>query len=170
MPHCGRYSAVATVTTGSTARDAERVRFGVRTAVFDANRGFLLNGQMVKIQGTCNHQDHAGVGAALPDRLQYFRLGVLRQMGCNGVRTSHNMPTPELVEACDRMGVLMMCETRQMSSNPEGQAQLETMVRRYRNSPSIIIWSIGNEEAGTLRRRWWSDATNWTRRGRCPLL
>ena len=140
------YSAVATVTTGSTARDAERVRFGVRTAVFDANRGFLLNGQMVKIQGTCNHQDHAGVGAALPDRLQYFRLGVLRQMGCNGVRTSHNMPTPELVEACDRMGVLMMCETRQMSSNPEGQAQLETMVRRYRNSPSIIIWSIGNEE------------------------
>jgi beta-galactosidase len=78
------------------------------------------------------------VGAALPDRLQWFRLGVLREMGCNAVRTSHNMPTPEWVEACDRMGVMMMCETRQMSSNPEGMAQLEAMVKRYRNSPSII--------------------------------
>jgi beta-galactosidase len=67
-------------------------------------------------------------------------------MGCNAVRTSHNMPTPELVEACDRMGMMMMCETRQMSSSPEGLAQLEVMIKRYRNSPSIIIWSIGNEE------------------------
>jgi beta-galactosidase len=86
------------------------------------------------------------VGAALPDRLQYFPPRVLKEMGCNAVRTSHNMPTPEWVEACDRMGMMMMCETRQMSSNPEGLAQLETMVKRYRNSPSIIIWSIGNEE------------------------
>jgi beta-galactosidase len=78
--------------------------------------------------------------------VQWFRLGVLREMGCNAVRTSHNMPTPEWVEACDRMGMMMMCETRQMSSNPEGMAQLEVMVKRYRNSPSIIIWSIGNEE------------------------
>jgi beta-galactosidase len=67
-------------------------------------------------------------------------------MGCNAVRTSHNMPTPEWVEGCDRMGVMMMCETRQMSSSPEGLAQLEAMVKRYRNSPSIILWSIGNEE------------------------
>ncbi|HEV2214344.1 MAG TPA: DUF4982 domain-containing protein, partial [Terracidiphilus sp.] len=74
------------------------------------------------------------------------RVAVLQAMGCNAVRTSHNMPTPEWVEACDRMGLLMMCETRQMSSNPEGLAQLEAMVKRYRNSPSIIIWSIGNEE------------------------
>jgi beta-galactosidase len=86
------------------------------------------------------------VGAALPDRLQWFRLAVLREMGCNAIRTSHNMPTPELVEACDRMGMLMMCESRQMSSNPEGMRQLEFMVKRYRNSPSIVIWSIGNEE------------------------
>jgi beta-galactosidase len=140
------YKAVVTVESGGAARDAERVSFGVRTAVFDAERGFFLNGKPLKIQGTCNHQDHAGVGAALPDRLQAFRLGVLREMGCNAVRTSHNMPTPEWVDACDRMGVMMMCETRQMSSSPEGLAQLETMVKRYRNSPSIIIWSIGNEE------------------------
>jgi beta-galactosidase len=140
------YTAVVTVKANGAVRDAERVTFGVRTARFDANHGFFLNDKPLKIQGTCNHQDHAGVGAAVPDRLQYFRLGVLREMGCNAVRTSHNMPTPEWVAACDRMGVMMMCETRQMSSNPEGLAQLEVMIKRYRNSPSIILWSIGNEE------------------------
>ncbi len=140
------YSAVVTVESQGKARDAERVSFGVRTAHFDANKGFFLNGKPLKIQGTCNHQDHAGVGAAVPDALQWFRAGVLKEMGSNAVRTSHNMPTPEWVEACDRMGLMMMCETRQMSSSPEGLAQLETMVKRYRNSPSIIIWSIGNEE------------------------
>jgi beta-galactosidase len=140
------YSAVVTVVSAGKPRDAERVSFGVRTAHFDADKGFFLNGKSIKIQGTCNHQDHAGVGAAVPDRLQWFRLGVLQEMGCNAVRTSHNMPTPEWVEGCDRMGLMMMCETRQMSSNPEGMAQLEAMVKRYRNSPSIILWSIGNEE------------------------
>jgi beta-galactosidase len=140
------YSAIVTVEAGGKTRDAERITFGVRTALFDADKGFFLNGKPLKIQGTCNHQDHAGVGAAVPDRLQYFRLGVLREMGSNAVRTSHNMPTPEWVEACDRMGLMMMCETRQMSSSPEGMAQLETMIKRYRNSPSIILWSIGNEE------------------------
>ena len=140
------YSAIVTVEAGGKPRDAERVSFGVRTAVFDADKGFFLNGKSIKLQGTCNHHDHAGVGAALPDRLQLFRLGVLKEMGCNAVRTSHNMPTPEWVEGCDRMGVMMMCETRQMSSNPEGMAQLEAMVKRYRNSPSIVLWSIGNEE------------------------
>ena len=140
------YSAVVTVKSGGRVRDAERISFGVRTVLFDAQKGFFLNGQSLKVQGTCNHQDHAGVGAAVPDRLQWFRLAVLREMGCNAVRTSHNMPTPEWVEACDRMGMMMMCETRQMSSSPEGLAQLEAMVKRYRNSPSIILWSVGNEE------------------------
>jgi len=140
------YSAIVTVDAGGKARDAERVSFGVRTVEFTADKGFFLNGKSLKIQGTCNHQDHAGVGAAVPDRLQWFRLGVLREMGGNAVRTSHNMPTPEWVEGCDRMGMMMMCETRQMSSSPEGMAQLEAMVKRYRNSPSIILWSIGNEE------------------------
>jgi len=140
------YSAIVTVETNGKVRDGERVVFGVRTVLFDAEKGFFLNGKSIKIQGTCNHQDHAGVGAALPDRLQWFRLAVLKEMGCNAVRTSHNMPTPEWVEGCDRMGLMMMCETRQMSSSPEGLAQLEVMVKRYRNSPAIILWSIGNEE------------------------
>src|ERR1019366_5482812 len=140
------YSASATVEAGGKPRDRERVSFGVRSVVFDADKGLFLNGKSIKIQGTCNHHDHAGVGAAVPDRLQWFRLGVLREMGCNAVRTSHNMPTPEWVEACNHLGMMMMCETRQMSSNPEGMAQLEAMVKRYRNSPAIILWSIGNEE------------------------
>jgi beta-galactosidase len=140
------YTAIVTVKTGDKVRDAERITFGVRFVRFDADHGFFLNGQPLKIQGTCNHQDHAGVGAAVPDRLQAYRIAVLQGMGCNAVRTSHNMPTPELVEVCDRMGMMMMCETRQMSSSPEGMAQLEMMIKRYRNSPSIIIWSIGNEE------------------------
>ncbi len=143
-PHL--YSALVAVESEGKVRDAERVDFGVRTIAFDADKGFFLNGRRTLIQGTCNHQDHAGVGAALPDRLQVYRLSVLKDMGGNAVRTSHNMPTPEWVEACDRMGMMMMCETRMMSANPEGLAQLETMIRRYRNSPSVILWSMGNEE------------------------
>jgi beta-galactosidase len=140
------YTAEVSVSARGKVVDAEKVTFGIRTATFTADKGFFLNGQNVKIQGTCNHQDHAGVGAALPDRLQYFRAAVLKQMGGNAVRTSHNMPTPEWVQACERLGLMMMCETRQMSSSPEGLAQLEVMVKRYRNSPCIILWSVGNEE------------------------
>jgi len=140
------YSAVVSVECEGKIRDAERVHFGVRSLRFDADKGFFLNGKSVKVKGTCNHQDHAGVGAAVPDRLQYYRVAVLKEMGSNGVRTSHNMPTPELVEACDRLGMMMMCETRAMSATPEAIEQLESMVKRYRNSPSIILWSMGNEE------------------------
>ena len=140
------YYAVATVESGGTIRDRDQAMFGVRTLAFDADRGFFLNGKSTIIQGTCNHHDHAGVGAALPDQLQDFRVEVLKGMGCNAVRTSHNMPTPEWVEACARGGVLMLCETRLMSSNEEGLAQLEKMVKRYRNNPAVFLWSMGNEE------------------------
>jgi beta-galactosidase len=140
------YTAVVGVESGGKTVDAERVNFGVRSLRFDVDKGFFLNGKAIKVKGTCNHQDHAGVGAALPDRLQWYRLAVLKDMGGNAVRTSHNMPTPEWVEGCDRMGMMMMCETRLMSSTAEGLQQLTTMIKRYRNSPSIILWSMGNEE------------------------
>ena len=140
------YTAVISLESGGRRLDAEQLTFGVRTLNFDADKGFFLNGRAVKIKGTCNHQDHAGVGAALPDRLQSYRLAVLKEMGSNALRTSHNMPTPEWVEACDRMGMMMLCETRQMNSNNEGLAQLETMIKRYRNNPCVIMWSMGNEE------------------------
>jgi beta-galactosidase len=140
------YTAIVSVESAGKTLDAEQFNFGVRTLRWDADKGFFLNGQPLKIKGTCNHQDHAGVGAALPDALQSFRAAVLKDMGGNAVRTSHNMPTPEWVDACDRMGLMMMCETRNEAITPEGFDQLSVMVKRYRNSPSIILWSIGNEE------------------------
>lgn len=120
--------------------------FGIRSIRFDPDKGFFLNNKPVKIRGTCNHQDHAGVGAALPDRLQAFRVERLKEMGCNAIRTSHNPPTPELLDACDRLGMLIMDEHRMMGSTPEILGQLERLVRRDRNHPSVILWSILNEE------------------------
>jgi beta-galactosidase len=133
-----------TSTLGET--DAVETTFGIRTLRFDAKTGFYLNGAPLKIQGTCNHHDHAGVGAALPDSLHDYRVRRLKAMGCNAYRTSHNPPTPELLDACDRLGMLVMDETRLMDSTPEALAQLETLVRRDRNHPSVFMWSIGNEE------------------------
>ena len=109
-------------------------------------RDFLLNGKSVKLKGTCNHQDHAGVGAALPDAVQYYRVRKLQEMGCNSLRTSHNPPTPELLDACDELGMLVFDETRMMSSNPEGLSQFANLVRRDRNHPCVFMWSMGNEE------------------------
>ncbi len=126
--------------------DRRETPFGIRTCTFDAEKGFFLNGKPVKLKGTCNHQDHAGVGAAVPDALQYFRIRKLQEMGCNALRTSHNPPTPELLNAADELGMLVFDETRMMSSNPEGLSQFENLVRRDRNHPSVFLWSMGNEE------------------------
>jgi beta-galactosidase len=147
------YRALTTVESNGAIVDHEETNFGIRTILFDAEKGFFLNGKPVKIKGTSNHQDHAGVGAALPDRLQYYRVERLLEMGSNGYRTSHNPPTPELLDACDRLGMLVMDETRMMSSCAEGLSQLERMIRRDRNHPCIVIWSLGNEEPdqGTSR-------------------
>jgi beta-galactosidase len=140
------YRAVTSVESDTNITDTVETSFGIRTIRFDPDRGFFLNGQPVKMKGTCNHQDHAGVGAALPDRLQYYRIERLKEMGSNAYRTSHNPPTPELLDACDRLGMLVMDETRLMSSNPEGLDQLSRLVRRDRNHPSVVIWCLGNEE------------------------
>ncbi len=143
-PHL--YEVLTTIEVGGTAVDDYRTPFGVRTMHFDADRGFFLNGARVELKGTCNHQDHAGVGSALPDRLQYFRIAKLKEMGANAYRTSHNPPTPELLDACDRLGMLVLDETRMFSSSPQGLSQLRRMILRDRNRPSIFCWSIGNEE------------------------
>ncbi|HKF52387.1 MAG TPA: beta-galactosidase GalA [Candidatus Acidoferrales bacterium] len=132
--------------TSAPQLDSCETYFGIRSIHFDADHGFFLNGQRVEIKGMCNHQDHAGVGSALPDRLQYFRIAKLKEMGVNAYRTSHNPPTPALLDACDRLGMLVMDETRMFSSSSEGLSQLERMVRRDRNHPCIFLWSIGNEE------------------------
>lgn len=140
------YRLETTVESGGATVDAYATPFGIRSVRFDVNKGFFLNEKPVKLKGTCNHQDFAGVGAALPDRIQYYRVERLKDMGSNAYRTSHNPPTPELVDACDQLGMMMMCETRMMDSTPEGLSQLERMVRCHRNHPSIVIWSVGNEE------------------------
>jgi beta-galactosidase len=130
---------------GRTA-DRYATPFGVRTVRFDPDQGFFLNGAPVKLKGTCNHQDHAGVGVAVPDRLQAFRIERLKAMGSNAYRTAHNPPAPALLDACDQLGMLVLDETRRMSVDPEALDELERMVRRDRNHPSVIAWSIGNEE------------------------
>jgi beta-galactosidase len=140
------YKLVTEIQSDGQVVDRYETPFGIRTAQFDATRGLLVNGTPVKLKGTCNHQDHAGIGAALPDAVQYYRVARLQEMGCNSLRTSHNPPTPELLEACDRMGMLVFDETRMMSSNPEGLGQFENLVRRDRNHPSVFMWSMGNEE------------------------
>jgi beta-galactosidase len=141
------YKLVTEVSEQGEILDRYETPFGIRTVEFDAQKGFFLNGRSVKVKGTCNHQDHAGLGAALPDAVQYYRVRKLQEMGCNAIRTSHNPPTPELLSACDELGMLVFDETRMMSSNPEGLAQFGDLVRRDRNHPSVFMWSMGNEEA-----------------------
>jgi beta-galactosidase len=128
--------------------DVDRVStpFGIRTIRFDKDDGFFLNGQRVEIKGVCDHQDHAGVGSAIPDRLNAWRLEQLKKYGVNALRTSHNPPTPELLDAADRLGILVMDENRLIGSSPEILSQLTRLVARDRNHPSVIMWSLGNEE------------------------
>jgi beta-galactosidase len=140
------YTLAASIERRSSVLDRRLIPFGIRSIRWDANDGFFLNGARVEIKGTCNHQDHAGVGSALPDRLHEWRIAKLKEMGSNAYRTAHNPPAPELLDACDRLGMLVIDETRFFSANDEGVSQLERMVRRDRNHPSIVGWSIANEE------------------------
>ncbi len=130
--------------------------FGIRTIRFDADKGFFLNGKPVKIQGTCNHQDFAGVGVAVPDSLEYWRVRKLKEMGDNAWRMSHNPPNPELLNACDELGMLVMDENRHLGDTYSDHtasgteytnlSDLSEMILRDRNHPSIIMWSMCNEE------------------------
>jgi beta-galactosidase len=140
------YQARIFVNSGGLPFDEESVSFGIRSIAFDAQKGFFLNGRHLEIKGTCNHQDHAGVGTAMPDALQYFRIKKLKEMGCNAIRTSHNPPTPELLDACDQLGMLVMDENRRVDDTPLALADLRRLVLRDRNHPSVFIWSLGNEE------------------------
>lgn len=126
--------------------DEESTRIGFRTIAIDAERGFFLNGRPLKIKGTCNHQDHAGVGVAVPDSVQYYRVKRLKEMGTNAYRTSHNLPAKEILDACDELGLLVMDENRRFESRREVLEYLNVMVKRDRNHPSVVFWSLFNEE------------------------
>lgn len=140
------YSLRTTVREGDRIVDQYDTPFGIRTIRWDGATGFWLNGVNIKLKGTNNHQDHAGLGAALPDSIQEFRLRRLLAMGTNAYRTAHNPPTPELLQAADRLGVLVIDEHRMMGTTPEIRDQLSRLIRRDRNHPSVILWSVGNEE------------------------
>jgi len=140
------YKVVSVIKSGNKIIHTETHRLGIRTLRFDGKEGFFLNGQSVKIKGTNNHQDHAGVGSALPDYLQYYRIRLLKNMGVNAYRASHNAPTPELLDACDSLGMLVIDEQRLLNSSPEYINQFERLILRDRNHPSVFMWAIGNEE------------------------
>ena len=140
------YRVISVIRLGNQVIDTVQRRFGIRSFRFDATEGFFLNGKHLKLQGTNNHQDHAGVGSAVPDYLQYYRIRLLKDMGANAYRTSHNSPTPELLDACDSLGMLVLDEQRLLNSSAEYTGQFERLILRDRNHPSVFIWSIGNEE------------------------
>lgn len=140
------YRVVSVLQSENQIVHQNKTRFGIKTVKFDAKEGFFLNGKPLKIQGTNNHQDHAGIGSALPDYMQYYRIKLLKEMGCNAYRASHNAPTPELLEACDSLGMLVLDEQRLLNSSPEYIDQFTRILKRDRNHPSVFLWSIGNEE------------------------
>ena len=121
-------------------------RFGVRTLEFSPEKGLLLNGVAVKLRGANMHLDHAGVGVAVPDELWRYRISRLQEYGFNAVRTSHNCASVSMLDLCDEMGVLVIDENRQFGVNQEQLRQLRNMIDRDRNHPSVILWSVGNEE------------------------
>ncbi len=142
------YKVETTVTVDGVVADVYETTTGIRDIEFDADKGFLLNGQQLKLKGVNIHQDHAGVGAAIPEALMEWRIKRLKEIGCNAYRSSHNPMTPALLDICDREGILVIDENRLSGINAEHLRLLENMIRRDRNHPSVILWSDGNEEWG----------------------
>lgn len=142
------YNVVTEVYCDGVLTDSYTTSTGIRHIAFSPDNGFLLNGETVKLKGVNIHQDHAGVGSGIPDGLQEWRLLQLKKFGCNAYRSSHNPMTPEMLDACDRLGILVIEENRLTGINKEHTDLLERMIRRDRNHPSIILWSVGNEEWG----------------------
>lgn len=155
------YNLHTTIVQDGRLVDSTATVFGIRTIRYDANNGFFLNGKHIEIQGTANHQDFAGVGIAVPDSLQPWRVEQLKKVGCNAWRTAHNQPSEALLDACDRMGMMVMEENRHLgdaygSHSPPGTtatnlSDLATMILRDRNHPSVIMWSLCNEEGQRQR-------------------
>ena len=142
------YTVVTEVYADGKLTDSYTTTTGIRHIDFDPDQGFLLNGKQVKLKGVNMHQDHAGVGSGIPDGLQEWRLLQLKKFGCNAYRSSHNPMSPALLDICDRLGILVIEENRLTGINKEHTDLLGRMIRRDRNHPSVILWSVGNEEWG----------------------
>lgn len=151
------YTAVSTIRSGNQELDRYTTPFGIRTIEFDRSKGFLLNGRRVKFQGVCNHHDLGALGSAVNRRATERQLQIMKSMGVNAIRTSHNPPSPELLELADKLGLMIMDEAFDMWRRPKirnghgkyfdqwGETDLRDMIRRDRNHPSVVLWSIGNE-------------------------
>jgi len=126
--------------------DIYKTEFGFRTIAFDPDKGFSLNGVATKIKGVCGHQDHGGLGVALPEQVWELRVKKLKAMGCNAYRCGHTPAPTEFLRLCDRYGILVMDECRWFESSRIGQLQLGNMLKKDRNHPCVFIWSVGNEE------------------------
>ena len=140
------YTVEARLVVGGAERDRASVQTGLRTFRFEPDTGFYLNDRATKIHGVCVHQDHAGVGVAVPDSLWDFRIRRLKAMGCNAIRISHHAPAVELLDACDRLGMLVLNENRVFNPTPDFIGQLEWLVRRDRSRACVFLWSVFNEE------------------------
>ncbi|MYN39888.1 DUF4982 domain-containing protein [Duganella sp. FT109W] len=140
------YRVTTRVLQAGKAQDEVSLNTGFRTIRFDAAQGFFLNGVHVKLQGVCIHQDHAGVGVAVPDSVWEYRLRRLKELGVNAIRFSHNAPAAEVLDMVDRMGFVVMDENRNFNTSEDYMKQLEWMVKRDRHHPSVVLWSVFNEE------------------------
>lgn len=152
IEHPEMYAVETQITRREQVVDARRTPFGIRQIALDNDRGFLLNGERVKLKGVNLHHDAGCLGAAVPKRAWRRRLEILKSLGCNAIRTSHNPPAPELLNLCDRMGFLVIDEAFDKWGKPYvrsfpqwGMTDLADMIRRDRNHPSIVMWSVGNE-------------------------
>ncbi len=152
------YTARTTLSVGGKEVDEYSTRFGIRSLEYIPQKGFFLNGKPTKFKGVCNHHDLGPLGAAVNRSALRHQIKLLKDMGANAIRTSHNMPAPELVELCDEMGMMLMVESfddwgfRPKSENGYGSSfhdwaerDITNMVEHYRNNPSVVMWSIGNE-------------------------
>lgn len=167
------YRLETTVKQGGAVTDRTVETFGVRKVEFDAERGFLLNGKRLKLKGLCLHQDDGSFGCAVPDRAYERRLEILKEYGCNALRMSHNQPSPELLDMCDRMGFIVIDEAFDKWKSGYyakyfdewWQRDMLDMLLRDRNHPSVVLWSIGNElqeawdqsDEGIVRARMLND-------------
>jgi beta-galactosidase len=170
IDHPQLYQAVSTIRQDGRVADRYVTTFGIRTIEFDAQKGFLLNGRHVKIQGVCNHHDLGALGTAVSRRATERQLQIMKSMGVNGIRTSHNPPSPELLEFCDRLGLVVMDEAFDMWRIPKkrngyskyfdqwADTDLRDMLLRDRNHPSVVLWSIGNEIPEQRRADGWQIA------------
>lgn len=160
------YYAKSKIYAGTELKDEYSTRFGIRTLEIIPDKGMFINGEPAKFKGVCNHHDLGPLGAAVNEAAIRRQIRIMKEMGCNAIRTSHNMPAPELVEACDEMGMMLMLETFDEWRTPKlangyhkyfdewAERDMVNLIHHYRNNPSVVMWCIGNEVPDQGDKMW----------------